>query len=209
MRRSDMIRYLLVAVSLPFLLGAADRQSRTKIEEETANRQTPIVREQSNLEPATGPIQQNTQSAQSPGTRSPLYNMKRFSVHTGGDAHATSTNLRAGVFVGEAAVGRAISSSYRANVGFWLGQPGAVACPIAMTGDVNLTSGINLTDVIVLVNYVLKAGPDPEPCPAGGDVNCTGGVNSTDIIYLVNYVLIAGPAPCDACALIPGTWGCP
>jgi len=127
MRRSDMIRYLLVAVSVPFLLGAADRQSRTKVEEDTANPQTPFVREQSNLEPAIGPVQQNTQAALSPGTRSPLYNMKRFSVHTGGDAQATSTNLRAGVFVGEAAAGRANSSSYRAQVHHICYGNGAIA----------------------------------------------------------------------------------
>jgi hypothetical protein len=86
---------------------------------------------------------------------------------------------------------------------------GPPSCPIAVTGDVQNSGNVNSTDIIYLVNYVLKGGPDPMPCPAGGDANCTGDVNSTDIIYLVNYVLKAGPAPCNVCALIPGTWSCP
>jgi hypothetical protein len=83
------------------------------------------------------------------------------------------------------------------------------SCPINVVGDVQNSGDVNSTDLIYLVNYVLKGGPDPQPCPANGDANCTGEVNTTDIIYLVNYVLKGGPPPCDVCALIPGTWSCP
>jgi hypothetical protein len=72
-------------------------------------------------------------------------------------------------------------------------------CAIAKTGDADQSGDIVLSDVIYLVNYVLKAGPDPQPCPATGDVNCDGQVVTSDIIYLVNYVLKGGPAPCNAC----------
>lgn len=82
-------------------------------------------------------------------------------------------------------------------------------CPVPLTGDVQSSGDVNSTDIIYLVNYVLKGGPDPLPCPAGGDANCDGVVNSTDIIYLVNYVLKGGPPPCDVCTLVPGTWSCP
>jgi hypothetical protein len=82
-------------------------------------------------------------------------------------------------------------------------------CGVAMTGDVNVNGEIATSDIIYLVNFVLKAGPPPLPCEASGDANCTGEVNTTDIILLVNYVLKAGPPPCDVCSLIPGTWGCP
>ena len=72
-------------------------------------------------------------------------------------------------------------------------------CPIALTGDLNLTGTITSADIIVAVNYVFKGGPDPQPCPASADVNCGGTVTSADIIILVNYVFKGGPAPCDAC----------
>jgi len=92
---------------------------------------------------------------------------------------------------------------------FSLDSTGGGSCPIAATGDANLVGGVNSTDIIYFVNYVLKAGADPLPCPAGGDVNCSGNVNLTDVTYLVNYVLKAGPPPCDVCTLIPEIWSCP
>jgi hypothetical protein len=86
---------------------------------------------------------------------------------------------------------------------------GGVSCPITQTGDVNGSGELQTSDIVSLVNYVLKGGPDPQPCPAAGDVNCDGQVVTSDIVYLVNTVLKGGPAPCDACDLVPGTWSCP
>jgi hypothetical protein len=81
-------------------------------------------------------------------------------------------------------------------------------CPIARTGDVNGDYQISTSDIIVLVNFVFKAGSAPLPCVAAGDAGCNGGVTSSDIIYLVNTVFRAGPAPCDVCSIIPSTWSC-
>jgi hypothetical protein len=86
---------------------------------------------------------------------------------------------------------------------------GGTSCPVIATGDANQDGIVNSTDIIYLVNYVLKGGPLPLLCAAVGDANCDEQVNSTDIIYLVNYVLKGGPAPCDVCTLVPGTWACP
>lgn len=82
-------------------------------------------------------------------------------------------------------------------------------CPVTLTGDVNGTGDRVTSDIIYLVNYVLKGGAVPIPCRAAGDVNCDGNVATSDIIYLVNSVLKGGPAPCDVCSLIPGTHSCP
>lgn len=63
-------------------------------------------------------------------------------------------------------------------------------------GDVNATGTINSADIIYLVNFVFKGGPQPT-CPgASGDVECSGFITASDIIYLVNFVFKGGPPPC-------------
>jgi hypothetical protein len=62
-------------------------------------------------------------------------------------------------------------------------------------GDVNETGTINSADIIYMVNYVFKGGPEPSCSSTAGDVNCTGSTNSADIIFLVNYVFKGGPPP--------------
>lgn len=71
-----------------------------------------------------------------------------------------------------------------------------LACCNGNRGDVNSTGVINSSDIIYLVNYVFKGGPEPLPVSEVGDVNCSGVVNSSDVIYLVNYVFKGGLAPC-------------
>jgi len=90
-----------------------------------------------------------------------------------------------------------------------LSMDSASNCPVALTGDLDISGDIKASDIIYLVNYVLKAGPEPLPCPASGDTNCDGEVKASDIVNLVNYVFKAGAAPCDVCSLIPGVWSCP
>lgn len=82
-------------------------------------------------------------------------------------------------------------------------------CPVAITGDVNLSGTITSADIINLVNFVFKGGLSPQPCIAAGDVNCSGTITSADIISTVNFVFKGGSEPCNACYLIPGTWRCP
>jgi len=62
-------------------------------------------------------------------------------------------------------------------------------------GDCNRDGKVNISDVLFLVNYLFKAGPDPNPFEIG-DVNCDGQVTVDDVIYLINYLFKGGPAPC-------------
>jgi len=74
-----------------------------------------------------------------------------------------------------------------------------------LTGDVNVDSSLTSADVIYTVNYVFKAGAEPQPIPESADVNCDRVVTSADIIFMVTHIFKSGPAPCDVCALAPGT----
>lgn len=76
------------------------------------------------------------------------------------------------------------------------------SCGIAMTGDVDLDGGLAASDIIYLVNYTFKGGPEPQPLAQAGDVNCSGNNTSSDIIYMVTHIFKSGPAPCDVCAIL-------
>jgi len=145
---------------------------------------------------------------QSAAGAAPVFTMDWLSVNEGGATDVAAGNYQLGHSVGQNAAGFVAGTAYQMGFGFWYGT-GAEGCPIALTGNVNLAGGVNSTDIIYLVNYVLKAGPAPLPCAASGDATCNNVVNSTDIIYLVNYVFKAGPPPCDVCTLIPAFWSCP
>jgi hypothetical protein len=89
-------------------------------------------------------------------------------------------------------------------------QTQAYRVGIMVAGDQNHDGVVTASDVIYLVNFVFKAGPDPQPCQALGDANCDAAVTAGDIIYLVNHTFKGGPPPCDVGALISnGTWSCP
>jgi hypothetical protein len=119
--------------------------------------------------------------------------------NNGGTNTAASTNYSWDATVGQGLAGSTSSTNWSWDVGFWFTDGPAGGCLSSLAGDVNVTGNLNTTDIIVLVNYVLKAGPLPQPCVANGDATCSCGVNSTEINFLVNYVLKAGPPPCDIC----------
>ena len=84
------------------------------------------------------------------------------------------------------------------------------ACVVVHTGDVNHSASITSADVIGLVNFVFKSGPEPLPCVAAGDVNCDTSIDSGDIIGLINFIFKAGSRPCFVCDLVEsGAWICP
>jgi len=71
-----------------------------------------------------------------------------------------------------------------------------IACvnPISC-GDLNNSGDVNVSDLIVLVNYVFKSGSPPFPSWIA-DLNGLGdGVTTADIIYLVNYIFRGGNPP--------------
>lgn len=81
-------------------------------------------------------------------------------------------------------------------------SPGSITvleCIVELTGDVQVDGSLTITDIVYLVNYVLRGGPEPLPMETAGDVQCDGSVNVADVIYLVNFIFKGGPGLCDVC----------
>lgn len=64
-----------------------------------------------------------------------------------------------------------------------------------LCGDCNASGGIDIDDIVYLINYVFQGGP--APAPGSDDVNCSGSTDIDDVVYLINHVFQGGNAPCD------------
>lgn len=65
-----------------------------------------------------------------------------------------------------------------------------------LRGDANRDGGVNIADMVYLVGYLFKRGPQPNPIVQVGDANCDGKVTIADVVYLVAYLFKSGPTPC-------------
>ena len=65
-----------------------------------------------------------------------------------------------------------------------------------LRGDANGDNKLNIADIVYLVSYLFKFGPEPKPELGIGDANCDGKVTLADIVYLVSYLFKSGPPPC-------------
>ena len=66
-------------------------------------------------------------------------------------------------------------------------------------GDATNDGTIDVGDVVYLINYLFRNGPEPIPILFTGDANCDNLVDVGDVVYLINYLFRAGPLPCDPC----------
>jgi len=71
----------------------------------------------------------------------------------------------------------------------WLNSPMPYIC-----GDTNGDEIIDLGDVLHLVSYLYKGGPDPDP-KAAGDANGDGMLDLGDVLFLVSYLYKGGLSP--------------
>lgn len=60
------------------------------------------------------------------------------------------------------------------------------------------SGGVNVSDLVFLVNYLFKGGPAPLSVQSG-DINCDGGVSVADVTHLVNFLFKSGAPPCGGC----------
>jgi hypothetical protein len=61
-------------------------------------------------------------------------------------------------------------------------------------GDIDGINGVNILDVVFLINSIYKGGPDPEP-PEAGNIDGIGGINILDVVHLINYIYKNGADP--------------
>ena len=62
-------------------------------------------------------------------------------------------------------------------------------------GDANCSGSLNLLDVVYIINYLYKGGPEPIPDVLMADVNCDGAISILDVNYIIDYLYNSGPAP--------------
>ena len=61
-------------------------------------------------------------------------------------------------------------------------------------GNINNDSGIDISDLIFLVDYMFLEGPAPEPSWIA-NVNGKDCIDIADLVYLVDYMFTGGPEP--------------
>ncbi len=64
-------------------------------------------------------------------------------------------------------------------------------------GDVNRDRRLSLSDIVYLINYLMKGGAEPYEFADQGDVNGDGNVDVGDIVRLLSYLFRRGSAPVD------------
>lgn len=65
---------------------------------------------------------------------------------------------------------------------------------IPYCGNIDGQAGINILDVVFLINYIFKAGEAPDSLILA-DVDGISPINGLDLVYLVNFIYRNGPNP--------------
>ncbi len=70
--------------------------------------------------------------------------------------------------------------------------------PIDICGDADGSGGVDIDDVVFLINYIFAGGPAPDPYWVG-DADCSGEIDIDDVVFLIQYIFAGGPEPCSGC----------
>ncbi len=65
-----------------------------------------------------------------------------------------------------------------------------------MCGDCDDSGGIDIDDIVYLIDFIFSSGSQPDPYDSG-DGDCSGGVDIDDVVYLIAYIFSGGDSPCD------------
>jgi hypothetical protein len=108
------------------------------------------------------------------------------------------------LYINDKSAGSAVqpaSGYWTTNNVMWMTTPcyGGGSGPTYICGDANDDGDVNVADVVYLINYIFKGGPEPVPQLCVGDVNDDGDVNVADCVYLISYIFKGGPEPIEGC----------
>jgi hypothetical protein len=112
-----------------------------------------------------------------------------WSSLNGGGKDMASTSYKAMVSSAQSFIGESQSTNYQLKIGYWYGGK-----PF-LCADVNETGNVSLGDIVYLINYLFKLGPEPDPFYGDADANGDGKVSLGDIVWLINYLFKLGPSP--------------
>jgi len=127
-------------------------------------------------------------STRSSNPQEPSYIIDWDVLDSGGEKLTSSRFLLLNS-VGQPPIGESEGGKHSKGFGYWYIFQSFIA------GDINGDGVVDITDVVYMVNYLLKSGPRPVPFWVG-DVNCDTRINLSDPVYLANYILKSGPPPC-------------
>ena len=72
--------------------------------------------------------------------------------------------------------------------------PAFPCCIDPIRGDVNYDGGLDISDLVYLVEWMFVGGPEP-PCFEEADIDGSGISDISDLLMLVDYFYREGPSP--------------
>jgi hypothetical protein len=118
-----------------------------------------------------------------------------WQVVSNGGTEGSSTNYGLRGTAGQPGVDQGTSTNYKLKHGFWqISSTGGGPCQ-GRCGDANNDGSVNVSDAVLIINYVFIGGSEPQPVLACGDANTDASVNVSDAVSIINYVFIGGGAP--------------
>lgn len=145
------------------------------------------------LAPKAMPIQMEEQPTMKTTNNSRVDEQIYWQVVSSGGQPGTAGEYGLNGTIGQTAVGIGNEGDNTILHGFWHNFTMICDCePGEADGDIP----ISILDVVYIINYKYKGGPDPIPyalCNADPDANCD--INILDVVYIINYKYKQGPLP--------------
>ena len=80
-----------------------------------------------------------------------------------------------------------------ATIRRWIDE-GAAPTKILSRGDFDRNEAINISDAVLLLNFLFVGGAAPS-CQPIADTNSDGSVNLSDAVFLLSFLFVSGSAP--------------
>jgi subtilisin family serine protease len=72
---------------------------------------------------------------------------------------------------------------------------GSIEIESCARGDVDCSSGIDISDLVYLVDYMFNGGPPPDPYYVGNIDGVGESIDISDLVYMIDFMFNSGPPP--------------